>query len=120
MIFRSLFIAAAIMICTSAEADSVPKQFVYCSAASNSPRGQGLIITQIFRSRSDIAFVRGAFVNFLRTSYAPYGNGWLFSERDASCSSFLDRRKAEIQRSLNISRVPQPVQSIFHVTFEMG
>lgn len=120
MISRSLFIVAAILIGNSGEAAPAPIASVYCSAASTSPRGQGLIVTSIFRSRSDIAFVRSAFVNFLRTSYAPYGNGWVFSERAASCLSFVDRRKAEVQRSLDISRVPQPVQSIFPVTFELG
>jgi|TARA_A100001518_G_C1197712_1_gene41820 hypothetical protein len=94
--------------------------FVYCMTASTSPRGQGLIITEIFSSRSDPDFIRTAFSNFLRDSYAPYGNGWMFSERAVSCQAFDKRRNAEIQRSLNISRVPQPIQSVYNVIFQIG
>lgn len=120
MIHRLLPVGVAMLMAGAAVAAPAPAAFVYCSAASNSPRGQGLIVTAIFSSRSDPAFVRSAFINFLRTSYAPYGNNWVFSEQGVFCPSFIDRRQAEVQRNLEVSRVPRPTQSIFPVTFEMG
>lgn len=92
----------------------------YCTAPSESPRGRGLIVTSIFRSGSDKEFVKTAFTNYLRTSYAPYGNGWIFSERNVSCQGFINRRLAEIQRSTDIGRVSQPTQSVFNVSFQIG
>jgi hypothetical protein len=100
-------------------ATPAPAAFVYCKAPSTSPRGLGLIVTGIFRSRSGLDFVSTAFTNYLRNSYAPYGNGWIFPQAGTACISFNYRHDAEIQRSLDISRVPQPTQSIFHVTFQM-
>lgn len=104
----------------TAAAAPAPPAFVYCKSPSTSPRGSGLIISAIFRSRSDMAFVKTAFVNYLRTSYAPYGNGWIFPELGPTCLSFTDRRKAEVQRGLDISRTPQPTQTVYNVTFEIG
>ncbi|AJP74800.1 hypothetical protein [Sphingomonas hengshuiensis] len=97
-----------------------PTAYVYCTASSTSPRGQGLIVTSIFRSRSEPAFIRTAFANYLRTSYAPYGNGWVFSPLDVSCQAFEEKRMAETRRNLDISRVPQPQQTVFTVSFQLG
>lgn len=112
---------ASVMLLSAGQiaAAPAPAAFVYCKAPSTSPRGLGLIVTGIFRSRSGLDFVRTAFTNYLRNSYAPYGNGWIFSQPGTACISFIYRRDAEIQRSLDISRVPQPTQSIFNVTFQM-
>jgi hypothetical protein len=103
----------------AATAAPKPAAFLYCGAQSISPRGAGFIVTSVFRSRSDPQFVENAFINYLRSSYAPYGNGWIFREKSPFCSRFDERAKAEYERSLNISRVPQPTQSIFNVTFVM-
>ena len=120
VILRSALAAATILVGSPASSAPSSAAFVYCSAASTSPRGPGLIVTSIFRSRSETEFVKSAFVNYLRTSYAPYGNSWMFTESRASCLSFDNLRKAEVRRSLEISRIPQPTQSIFPVTFQMG
>lgn len=98
----------------------VEPAFVYCSAPSISPRGQGLILTKVFQSRSELAFVESAFANYLRTSYAPYGNGWIFTERQVVCVGFRNLRQAEVKRGLDISRVPQPTRSVYIVSFEIG
>lgn len=120
MTARFAIALAALSNATTLSAAPAPSTFVYCSAQSTSPRGQGLIVTAIFPSRSELAFIETAFTHFLRTSYAPYGNGWEFTERGVTCLNFIDRRKAEIQRSLDISRIPQPIQSIYPVTFQLG
>lgn len=114
--------AMALAIATPVDAapSTAPATFVYCSAASISPRGRGLIVTAIFRSRTDIEFIKSAFTNYLRTSYAPYGNGWVVPEHGVTCLDFIDQRKAELRRSLDISRIPQPAQSIFDVPFQLG
>ncbi|MDG5488536.1 hypothetical protein NYR55_07905 [Sphingomonas sp. BGYR3] len=119
-VVAGMMLAAIELAGTAAAAQTVPPTLAYCSAPSTSPRGPGLIITGIFTTRSDMTFAKNTFTNFLRTTYAPYGNGWVFKEAQVSCVNFLNRRKAEIQRSLDISRVPQPVQSVFHVTFQVG
>lgn len=119
MIAARLATASAIILTAApVVAAPVPAAFAYCTASSTSPRGFGLIVTGIFRTRSEPEFIRTAFVNHLRNSYAPYGNGWIFS--GSTCSSFTQRRDAEVQRSRDISRVPQPTQSIFNVTFQIG
>ena len=120
MITRVALAFAAVVMSNPVSAAPATTAYIYCTAQSTNPRGQGLIVTAVFRSRSETAFVESAFINFLRTSYAPYGNGWVFRERAVSCLSFAERRKAEIQRSLDISRVPQPIQSVFPVTFQIG
>ena len=102
-----------------AAAPSAQPSFVYCSAISVSPRAPGLIVTSVFRARSDPQFVRSVFTNFLRSSYAPYGNGWIFQEAATACNSFKDRKEAEKRRRVDIARVPQPPQTIFNVTFVM-
>ena len=104
----------------AAAAPPAPEAFVYCSSPSTSPRGRGLIITAIFRSRSDVNFIANAFAGYLGSSYAPYGNGWVFPEDGPTCSSFVSRRAAENRRSLEISRIPQPTQTVFDVTFELS
>jgi hypothetical protein len=93
--------------------------YIYCSAPSTSSRGTGLIITSVFRSRSDRQFVVNAFTNYLRNSYAPYGNGWIFADGTPSCASFQKKNEAESQRQVDISHVPQPEQSIFNLNFVM-
>lgn len=105
--------------CPVAAAAVPDRAYVYCTAPSTSARGEGLIVTAIFRSRSDQEFIQTAFTNYLRSSYAPYGNGWEFPERSPACRTFKKQRDAEIQRSLEISRIPQPVQSIYNVTFQI-
>jgi hypothetical protein len=117
---RMVITAAALFASASVVAAPAPPAFVYCTAPSTSPRGAGLIVTGIFRSRSEVAFIQTAFTNYLRSSYAPYGNGWMFPEQGATCLGFTERRKAEIQRNLDISHIPQPTQSIFNVTFQLG
>ncbi len=101
-------------------AEPVSGAFVYCSVPSISPRGQGIIVTSIFRSRSEPDFIRTVFANYLRTSYAPYGNGWVFQEPSVSCTAFRDRRMAEIQRGQDIGQVARAAQSIFNVSFQLG
>lgn len=96
------------------------EQFTYCSVPSDSPRGAGLIVTNIFSSRSNVGFIRTAFANYLRNSYAPYGNGWVFADPNAQCRAFERRRAAEDQRALDISRVAQPKDAVFYVNFELG
>ena len=110
----------AMLIACPADAMPAPAAFMYCSAPSSSPRGSGLIITAIFRSRSDQQFVATAFENYLRRSYAPYGNGWIFPERSAACARFDDRGDAEKRRALDISQVSQPARTVFNVSFELG
>lgn len=112
--------AATLGLASPVVAAPLPSTLAYCSVPSTSPRAPGLIITGVFPTRSDMTFVENAFANFLRGSYAPYGNGWVFLEAGVSCVNFTNRRSAEIQRSLDISRIPQPVQSIFPVTFQVG
>jgi hypothetical protein len=114
-------VVASVMLLSAGPivAAPAPAAFVYCKAPSTSPRGLGLIVTGIFRSRLDLNFVRTAFTNYLTNSYAPYGNGWIFPQAGTACNSFVYRRDAEIQRSLDISRVPQPTQLIFNVTFQI-
>lgn len=113
-------VGAALSSAPALPAASPAPTFVYCSAQSTSQRGPGLIVTTIFPARLELAFIRSAFVNYLRTSYAPYGNGWVFSEDQASCVGFPNRRRAEIQKALDVSRVPQPTQSVFTVSFQIG
>ncbi len=109
------------MLATSAvHASPTPPAFVYCSAPSTSPRGPGLIITAIFRSRSNRQFLETAFENYLRRTYAPYGNSWMFPEDGSVCNSFDDRGEAQKRRALDVSRVPQPVQTVFNVSFELN
>lgn len=115
-----LAITTALLCIPTPSVAAVEPAFVYCSTPSNSTRGQGLILTSIFQSRSELAFVESAFTNYLRTSYAPYGNGWIFSERQTVCAGFHNRREAEIKRSLDMSRVPQPTRSIYIVSFQIG
>lgn len=112
-------LAAGTLGPSAATAAPKPAAFLYCGAQSTSPRGAGFIVTSVFRSRSDPQFVENAFVNYLRSSYAPYGNGWIFREKSPFCSRFDDRADAEYERNLNISRIPQPTQAIFNVTFVM-
>jgi hypothetical protein len=100
-------------------ASAGPQTYIYCSAPSTSPRGAGLIITAIFPSRLDPKFIEIAFTNYLHNSYASYGNGWIFKEGTPSCASFRDKDEAQYRRRLDISRIPQPAQSIFNVTFVM-
>lgn len=95
------------------------EQFTYCSVPSDSPRGVGLIITNIFSSKSNSDYTRTAFSNFLRNSYAPYGNGWIFADPNVQCQVFARRRAAEVQRALDISRVAQPKDLVFYVNFEI-
>ncbi len=97
-----------------------PAAFAYCSSPSTSPRGRGLIITPIFRSRSDTQFIANAFAGYLSSSYAPYGNGWVFPEEGPACVNFPTRRAAETQRNLEVSRAQQANQIIFIVTFQLG
>lgn len=96
MTMRLSIAAMALAIATPVDAapSTAPATFVYCSAASISPRGRGLIVTAIFRSRTDIEFIKSAFTNYLRTSYAPYGNGWVVPEHGVTCLDFIDQRKA--------------------------
>lgn len=97
MTMRLSIAAMALAIATPVDAapSTAPATFVYCSAASISPRGRGLIVTAIFRSRTDIEFIKSAFTNYLRTSYAPYGNGWVVPEHGVTCLDFIDQRKAD-------------------------
>jgi hypothetical protein len=113
-------VALVLMTEAAAAAPPEPAVFVYCSSPSTSPRGRGLIVTAIFRSRSDTEFIANAFAGYLGSSYAPYGNGWIFPQDGPTCSSFATRRGAENRRSLEISRVPQPTQTVFNVTFELS
>ena len=96
-----------------------PKDYVYCTAGSTSPKGPGLIVTALFQARSQTDFIETAFENYLKSSYAPYGNGWIFDEQSVSCEPFRRVRDAEVRRALLMSRVPQPKQSVYIVTFQI-
>lgn len=114
-----MLLAGMLLIAGSPE-PAKPESYVYCSASSVSPRGRGLIITAIFRSRSEVPFIESAFANYLLNSYAPYGNGWIFPPNGTTCLAFAERRKAEVRRARDISEVPQPTQTVFTVSFQLG
>jgi hypothetical protein len=115
-----MLLLAGMLLAAGNVVSAKPEAFVYCTAPSTSPRAQGLIVTSIFRSRSETEFIESAFANYLRSSYAPYGNGWIFPPSGVECRVFRDRRKAEVRRAYDISLVPQPVQTVFTVSFQLG
>lgn len=117
---RSGLAGAACALSAQSAIGAPPSSFTYCSSPSISPRGRGLIITRIFSSRSDPKFIANAFARYLSNSYAPYGNGWSFPAEGPACTSFPTRRAAENQRNLETSRVTQPAETIFVVTFELS
>jgi len=111
---------AGLLLAAASPVSAKPGVYVYCTAPSTSPRGAGLIVTSIFRSHSETSFIESAFANYLSNSYAPYGNGWIFPPDGIACQAFEERGKAEVRRARDISRVPQPKQTVFAVSFQLG
>jgi hypothetical protein len=105
--------ATAALAATPAHAN-----FVLCHAYSQKVRQTGPIVTAIHETRAaDAASIRYAFVGYLRSTYAPYGNNWQFSEAGAQCQVFAERPRAEAFRATVIGPQRQAGGPVFQVAF---
>lgn len=93
--------------------------FVFCQAQSDSSRGRGLILSSIFEPRlaTNLPWLRQAFTGFLGSTYAPYGNNWVFREQSARCDSFAERQDAIKSRDTLILQEQRGGQAVYYVTF---
>lgn len=112
VVFSCLTSAAALI------APPASANYAVCQAYSQKARHPGPIVTAVRETRSnDAAAIRYAFVAYLRSTYAPYGNNWAFAESGAQCWVFRDRLAAENQLALVIGPTRQAGGEIFWVSF---
>lgn len=117
MLISYLMLAGTMAATTEAPPPTQTRAFV-CKAQSIIPRDGGIIISQVFESRrASPAWLRQAFINYLRTNYAPYGNTWRFRDESAECVAFVDRPAAQKARDTAVLLAQRANQAIFNVGF---
>lgn len=111
--------ATALILASFLAVAQAHAHFFVCTAQSASPRGRGLIITEVLESRSATgqALATSIFRSWLRAQYAPYGNGWIFSDESVTCLEFSERNMADAQRTKMIGAVQRPTENVYHVPF---
>lgn len=110
--------AAALILAPLLNVAQAHAHFFVCTAQSTSLRGRGLIVTDVLESRNTgPALATSIFRNWLRAQYAPYGNGWIFSDGSVNCMEFSSRDIAGAQRTKMIGAVQRPTENVYYVPF---
>lgn len=80
----------------AAQSTQPESSYVFCAAWSDKVWNTGPIVTSIYPTTArDVANIRYGFVDFLKRTYAPYGNNWQFQEMSAFCQIFPDMEQAQ-------------------------